>query len=317
MLVVNQKSGKGWSMYHADCIEFAKGLPDESVHYQVFSPPFVTLFTYSNSPRDMGNARNYADFFDQYRMLVSEQFRICMPGRLVSVHCMLLPTTLEHHGYIGLQDFRGDLIRSYQAAGFIFHSEVVIWKDPLIAATRTHSLGLAHKELVKDSSRSRQGIPDYVVTVRKPGDNPEPITHLPSGLSNYVGLEGDPRDQKHVDASRNKHGHKIWQRYASPVWFDIDPSDTLQFESARQNDDERHICPLQLQVIERCLTLWSNPGDVVLSPFAGIGSEGYVALRMGRKFIGCELKESYWKVACRNLEAIENADQTSFSLSAD
>lgn len=266
----------------------AQSLPDESVDFSIFSPPFASLYTYSNSPRDLGNVKNDAEFFAHYAFLIREQFRVMAAGRLVSIHCMLIPTSKERDGYIGLRDFRGDIIRAYQAAGFIYHSEVVIWKDPVTAMQRTKALGLLHKTIRKDSAMSRQGIPDYVVTMRKPGTNVKPIAH-----------EGDS-----FPVSR-------WQRYASPVWMDIDPSDTLQYRSAREHDDERHICPLQLGVIRRCVDLWSREGDTVWSPFMGIGSEGVVALEMGRRFIGAELKTSYFEQACRNLES---AKRTQLSL---
>jgi hypothetical protein len=201
-----------------------------------------------------------------------------MPGRLVSFHCMNLPTSKQHHGYIGIRDFRGDLIRLFQSHGFVFHSEVVIWKDPVTAMQRTKALGLLHKQLKKDSCMSRQGIPDYLVTMRKPGDNPARVTHTADDFP-----------------------VQLWQNYASPVWMDINPSETLQFRSAREHNDERHICPLQLEVIRRALKLWTNPGDTVFSPFAGIGSEGYCALQSLRKFVGAELKESYFRQACINL----------------
>lgn len=275
-----------FTAFHADTVDVARKLPGESVDYSVFSPPFASLYTYSNSPRDMGNVRTHAEFFEHFAFLISEQFRVMKPGRLVSVHCMLLPTTLARDGVIGLTDFRGEIIRAYQAAGFTYHSEVVIWKDPVTAMQRTHALGLLYKQLKADSGRSRQGIPDYVCTFRKPGVNPEPVTHSP---------EGFPVER--------------WQRFASPVWMDIDPSDTLQYRSAREHDDERHICPLQLGVIRRCIDLWSNPNDVVWSPFMGIGSEGVVALEMGRRFIGAELKESYFKQAVANLTHAENHQQ--------
>jgi DNA modification methylase len=199
---------------------------------------------------------------------------------------MLLPTSKQNDGFIGIRDFRGELIRKFNEAGFIFHSEVVIWKDPVTAMQRTKALGLLHKTIRKDSSMSRQGIPDYLVTMRKPGQNTEPIAHTPEEFP-----------------------VSLWQRYASPVWMDINPSDTLQYRSARDDKDEKHICPLQLEVIRRALKLWTNPGDTVLSPFAGIGSEGFVALQEGRKFIGAELKESYYRQACKNLEGIANPAQ--------
>lgn len=278
--------GEGWKIVLGDCVEAARDIPDNSVHYSVYSPPFESLYTYSNSPRDMGNSKDSEEFWNHYRFLIAEQFRAMMPGRLVSIHCMNLPTSKVRNGYIGLRDFRGEIIRSFEEAGFIYHSEVCIWKDPVTAMQRTKALGLLHKTIRKDSSMSRQGIADYLVTMRKPGSNPEFIAHTPAEFP-----------------------VELWQNYASPIWMDINPSETLQYRSAREHDDERHICPLQLGVIRRGIHLWSNHGDTVWSPFAGIGSEGFVALQMGRKFIGCELKHSYWLQAKKNLTSAysENA----------
>jgi DNA modification methylase len=274
------------AIYHGDSVEVLAELPSESVHYAIFSPPFASLYTYSNSERDLGNSRTLTEFFEHYRFIARELFRLLKPGRLLSFHCMNLPSTKERDGFIGVRDFRGDLIRVHQLDGFIFHSEVCIWKDPVTAMQRTKAIGLLYKQLRKDSSLSRQGIPDYLVTMRKPGENMERITKT---------HESFPVGQ--------------WQNYASPVWMDINPSDTLQRESAREDADERHICPLQLQVIERGIELWTNPGDVVLSPFAGIGSEGYVAVKNRRRFVGVELKESYYKQCVANLSAAQNAGQ--------
>jgi DNA modification methylase len=273
------KTSENWTLHLADCVELARELPSDSVHYSVYSPPFDSLYTYSNSERDLGNARSKDDFWEHYRFLIKEQFRVIMPGRLVSIHCMNLPTSKVRDGWIGIRDFRGEIILAFEDAGFIYHSEVCIWKDPVTAMQRTKALGLLHKTIRKDSAMARQGIPDYLVTMRKPGENPERIEHTP--------------EQFPV---------QLWQQYASPVWMDINPSDTLQYRSAREHNDERHICPLQLEVIRRAVKLWTNPGDIVWSPFAGIGSEGFVALEMGRKFIGSELKKSYWQQGCRNLD---------------
>lgn len=285
MNVLDQRIESQWAMYQSDCVDVVRGLPDASVHFSVFSPPFASLYTYSASPRDMGNCASHDEFFEQFRFLIPELLRVTKPGRLVSFHCMNLPTSKARDGVIGITDFRGALIRAFSECGWIFHSEVCIWKDPVTAMQRTKALGLLHKQIKKDSCMSRQGIPDFLVTMRKPGENPERVTHSGTGDDMPVGM---------------------WQRYASPVWMDIDPSDTLQFRSAREDDDERHICPLQLEVIRRALTLWSNPGDTILSPFGGIGSEGHVALSMGRRFIGAELKRSYYEQACRNLEAVSS-----------
>jgi hypothetical protein len=289
-------------MYHGDCCEVIKGIPDGGIDYTIFSPPFASLYTYSNSDRDMGNSRDYEQFWGHFSFLIHELARVTATGRLCSVHCMNLPTTITHHGEIGIRDFRGDIIRAFVADGFIYHSEVCIWKDPVTMMQRTKALGLLHKQLTKDSCMSRQGIPDYVCTFRKPGSNAKPVEGT---LKTFVG------DQSTFSNDGNM-SIDIWQRYASPVWMDINQSRTLQYRSARENEDERHICPLQLDVIERCLQLWSKKDDVVLSPFAGIGSEGYVAVETGRKFVGIELKQSYYEQACRNLVAAEeHANQVS------
>ena len=305
------EAGNGWELRLGDCVEAIKSVESDSVGFSVFSPPFASLYTYSNSPRDMGNCRTHSEFYAHFRFLVDELMRVTMPGRLVSFHCMNLPTSKARDGYIGISDFRGDLIRIFQDAGWIYHSEVVIWKDPVTAMQRTKALGLLHKTIVKDSSMSRQGIPDYLVTMRKPGVNPVPIK---GALSDYVGTNPpNPESLARWNRDEMRQSIDIWQRYASPVWMDVNPSRTLQKESAREDKDERHICPLQLDVIERALQLWSMPGDLVLSPFAGIGSEGYCSIRMGRKFVGFELKESYFKQAALNLKAAEQRPDDLFA----
>lgn len=286
--VLDQTISDRFAMYQGDCVEVLRGVPSGSIHYSIFSPPFASLYTYSASPRDMGNCSGGGQFIEGLRFLISELLRVTLPGRLLSFHCMLLPTSKLRNGYIGLTDFRGDLIRAFMSVGWIHHSEVVIWKDPVTAMQRTKALGLLHKQLKKDSCMSRQGIPDYLITMRAPGGNEEPVQHT---------NEDFPVD--------------LWQRYASPVWTDINPNETLQYRSARENEDERHICPLQLEVIRRALKLWTNPGDVVLSPFAGIGSEGYVAIQEGRRFVGVELKRSYYEQAARNLVEAERPNQPS------
>jgi len=295
--------GDNWILYHGDNVEVNKAIPDNSVHYRVFSPPFASLYTYSNSPRDMGNCADDNTFDSQYRFLIEQQHRTHKPGRLVSVHCMNLPTSKTRNGYIGIRDFRGDIIRMYQEAGFIYHSEVCIWKNPVTAMQRTKALGLLHKQVCKDSAMSRQGIPDYLVTFRKPGDNDEPVS---GELVEYYGTDKIP--------PHGKRSINVWQNYASPVWMDINPSDTLQYQSSRDNKDERHVCPLQLDVIRRGIQLWSNPGDVVMDDFNGIGSTGHVALEMGRKYIGIELKDSYFNAAKTNLQNTANHKQGQLSL---
>jgi DNA modification methylase len=278
MSCIDQVITDRYTAIHGDCIEALADLPDQCIGYSIFSPPFASLYTYSNSPRDMGNCRSDAEFFGHLDFLIAQLRRVMMPGRDVSFHCMLMPASKERDGYIGLKDFRGDLVRAFQKHGFIYHSEVTIWKDPVTAMQRTKALGLLHKSVRENAAMCRQGIPDYLVTMRTPGEQAQRVTH----------------DDYPVD---------LWQKVASPVWMDINPSDTLQYRSAREHDDERHICPLQLEVIRRGVQLWTNPGDIVLSPFMGIGSEGFVSLEMGRRFVGVELKKSYYDQAVRNLEA--------------
>lgn len=290
MKVLNQASGQNWSLYNGDSCEVLAGIPSDSIHYCITSIPFASLYTYSNSDRDMGNSRTYEEFAEHYKFLGAEWFRVMMPGRLVSIHCMNLPTSKERDVFIGIRDFRGDVIRWMQSLGFIYHSEVCIWKNPVTAMQRTKALGLLWKTIKKDSAMSRQGIPDFVCTFRKPGINPEPLNHAP---------EEYPVDHWQQVAS------PVWDEYAAPVWWDINQSATLQRNSARSEKDERHICPLQLPVIERCIELWSKKGEIVLDPFDGIGSTGYQALKMGRRHVGVELKDSYFQQAAQNLAAAE------------
>lgn len=284
--VIDQSITDRYALYNGDSAEILKGIPSNSIHYSIFSPPFASLYTYSNSERDLGNCRTTTEFYQQFKYIVDELYRVLMPGRLISFHCMDLPLSKERDGVIGLRDFRGELIKLFEESGFVLHSQVCIWKDPVTAMQRTKAIGLLHKQLKKDSCMSRQGIPDYLVTMRKVGENEEPVSHTNESFP--VG---------------------IWQRYASPVWMDINPSDTLQATSARDEKDERHICPLQLTVIRRALNLWTNPGDVVLTPFLGIGSEAYVALELGRKAIGIELKPSYYQQAVRNCAGVTAVEQ--------
>lgn len=294
--VINQISGEAWHIYNGDCVDVSEGIPDQSVGLSIFSPPFASLYTYSASDRDMGNCKSHDEFAKHFRFLIRQLYRVTMDGRLCCVHCMNLPMMKQHHGYIGIQDFRGGIIRAFESEGWIYHSEVCIWKDPVTAMQRTKALGLLHKQVVKDSCMSRQGVPDYVCTFRKPGTNTEPVE---GELDRFVG-------DKTTFSNNGRLSIDIWQKYASPVWMDINPSNTLQFRSARDNDDERHISPLQLEVIGRCLQLWSNPGDVVLDPFSGIGSTGWCAVQEERKYIGIELKESYYNASVKNMVQAEN-----------
>lgn len=286
--VIDKAISERYALYNGDSAEVLKGIPSDSIHYSIFSPPFASLYTYSNSERDLGNCRNTTEFYQQFKYIVDELYRVLMPGRLLSFHCMDLPLSKERDGIIGLRDFRGELIKLFEESGFVLHSQVCIWKDPVTAMQRTKAIGLLHKQLKKDSCMSRQGIPDYLVTMRKPGENPEPVSH-----------------------TNDTFPVAVWQKYASPVWDDINPSDTLQATSAREEKDERHICPLQLTVIRRALNLWSNKDDIVLTPFLGIGSESYVALEMGRRTIGIELKPSYYHQAVRNCASVVENEQSS------
>lgn len=286
MKVINQYISDRCALYNGDSCEVMQGLKDNSIDYSIFSPPFEDLYTYSDSPRDLGNCRNTEEFYEQFTFIVKQLFRITKPGRLVSFHCMDLPTTKSTDGFIGLRDFPGILIKLFQDCGFYYHSRVTIWKDPVVAMQRTKALGLLHKQIKKDSAMCRQGIADYIITMRKPGENPDPITHTNETFS--------------VDK---------WQNYASPVWEDIKQGNTLNRTSAREERDEKHICPLQLDVIERCVELWSAEGDVVFTPFLGIGSEAYQSLKMHRRAIGIELKESYFNQAVKNCQNAENAKE--------
>lgn len=279
------QSGESWEMRLGDCVEIAREMPAESVHFSIFSPPFSNLYIYSDSVRDMGNTLDDAEFMRSFGFLIDELFRVTIPGRLCAVHCKDLPRYMGRDGKAGLWDFPGSIIREFEAHGWQFHSRVTIWKDPVIEMQRTKNHGLLYKQLRKDSCSSRQGMADYIVVFRKWSDIeewPEPVEHT--------------REEFTLDQ---------WQEWASPVWTTIRQTHVLNVQQAREDKDEKHICPLQLDVIERCVTLWSNRGDTVLSPFAGIGSEGYVSVKLGRKFIGCELKRSYYETAIRNLLSVE------------
>lgn len=301
--------GDGWKLLLGDCVDVVKSIDDKSIHYSLFSPPFASLFTYSNSDRDMGNCKGKEDFLEHFHFLTKELYRVLMPGRLLSFHVMNLPSTISQDGFIGIKDLRGDLIRAFEKVGFIFHSEVCIWKDPLVQATRTKTLTLAHKQISKDASRCGQGFADYIITMRKQGDNPEPVSKG-RGFETYIGEMEEPKAIKTNNAKTNKYSHYVWQRYASPVWMDIRQTRVLNARNGRDQKDEKHMCPLQLDVIERCYELWTNEGDIVLSPFAGIGSEGYCAIKQNRKFIGIELKESYFNEAVKNLRIAETEKQS-------
>ena len=287
---LNQYQGKNFYLLNGDTTELIRNFPDNSMHFEIYSPPFSSLYTYSNSDRDLGNSKNDEEFFTHFHFITSELFRILKPGRIMAVHCMNLPTSKERDGFIGIKDFRGDLIREFQSAGFIYHSEVCIWKNPVTAMQRTKALGLLHKQLKKDSCMSRTGIPDYIVIMRKPGDNPEPVTHT---------------NETFPVSDWQEYASPIWEYDFSPCWWDIKQSVTLNVRMARESKDERHICPLQLPVIKRLLKMYTNEGDTVFTPFLGIGSEVYQSVLMNRKGIGIELKTSYFNCAVENCKAAE------------
>ncbi len=281
---LNEHSGKRFQAINGDCVDVLSQFPDDSIGFSVYSPPFGSLFVYSESAADMGNSTD-DEFAAHYRFLVNEKLRITKPGRLTAVHCSDLPMTKWKDGAVGIKDFSGDIIRAHEDAGWIYHGRRTIWKCPVVEMTRTKHVGLLYKQLQKDSSKSRGGMPDYLLTFIKPGDNPDPINHTPADF---------PLDQ--------------WQEWASPVWMTVKQSNVLNVRMAKDNNDERHLCPLQLDVIERALIMWSNPDDIVLSPFMGIGSEGVSSLKLDRRFVGVELKEGYWKQACRYLDAQDRQD---------
>lgn len=276
---LNQMSGENWTAINGDCVSVISQMPDNCIDFSVYSPPFGSLFVYSESAADMGNSTD-EEFAEHYGFLVREKFRVTKPGRLTAVHCSDLPMTKWREGHVGIKDFSGEIIKIHQDAGWILHSRRTIWKCPVVEMTRTKHVGLLYKQLKNDSAKSRGGMPDYLLTFVKPGENESPITHSESDF---------PVEQ--------------WQKWASPVWMDINQTNVLNVKAARSANDEKHLCPLQLDLIERALILWSNKGDTVLSPFMGIGSEGYQSLKLGRRFIGTELKPEYWRQACENLAA--------------
>lgn len=371
--VLDQIVTNDYAIYHGDCVDVMRGLPSDSIHYSIYSVPFRSIYTYSASPRDLGNTTSDTEFAEHYQYCIRETQRVLKPGRLVSVHCMNLPTSKARDGYIGLSDFRGEIIRThigndaaelYDASvklerrarmafgngegvrggrliesvetirqelrdhpgdnGFIYHSEATIWKDPVTAMQRTKALGLLHKQLKKDSCMSRQGIPDYLVTMRKPGENAEPVAntnesfpvkewqHMASPIWSDATF---PKEDWQTEMALLRTADGKWVT-PHDVWMDINPSDTLQYQSAREHKDERHVCPLQLEVIRRGVRMWSNRGDTVLSPFGGIGSEGHVSLEMGRRFVAAELKSSYFGQMGRNLAAVNRQPLLFASLNA-
>lgn len=299
--VKNQYIDENFTIYNADCIEVLATLPENSVDFSIFSPPYFSLFTYSSSIRDLGNCKNESEFLEHFSLVINGLKRVIKPGRLITVDCMNVPAMKERDGYIGLKDFRGDIIRAFQEQGFIFHSEHCVWKDPLIEAVRTKALGLMHKQLCKDSSMCRAGIPQYLLAFRKPGVNEKFISHS-DGLEYFSGDD---------EPTTGTLAHERWRRYASPVWMDIRQGNTLNARAAREQEDERHVCPMSLDIIERALQLWTNPGDIILDPFNGVGSSGYQSLKMKRRYLGIELKESYYNQAVKNLLSVNEQEKQS------
>lgn len=328
MKAINQVVTDDYAIYQGDSCELIKEIPDNSVHFSMESPPFEGLYKFSSSDRDISNSEG-EDFWFHYGVIISEKLRITKPGRLCAVHVMQLPRNKGRDGFVGMRDFRGEVVRAYEKAGWLNHSEVCIFKDPVIAQQRTKSIRLLHKQITKDSCMSGQGLADYVCVFRKPGENLEPVDGM---FDQWVGSDPDPDEDgwpsatsgHGIDISREGYDRHcasmqpdqkpwpfeqwvsvlVWQRYASPVWMDIRQTRTLQYRGARSEDDEIHVSPLQLDVIERCIDLWTNPGDVVFTPFLGIGSEVYAAVEMGRKGIGIELKDTYFQQAVKNISEL-------------
>ena len=290
---IDEAHGENWVLYHGDCVSVVRQLPDASIGFSIYSPPFSSLFVYSDYAADMGNSATDEEFRQHYGFLIAELTRVTKPGRLSAVHCSDLPYTKWKDGVIGIKDFSGDIIRAHEAHGWVLHSRVTIWRDPVVEMTRTKALGLLYKQLCKDSTRSRQGMADYLLVFRAPGENAEPVGHDKASF---------PVEQ--------------WQQWASPVWMDIRQGNTLNVTLARDGKDERHLCPLQLDLIERAVIMWSNPGDVVLSPFAGIGSEGFQSVKQRRRFVGVELKDSYFRHAIKHLQQAESNAMDLFAKSA-
>lgn len=316
----SMEQGDGWTLHHGDCVHAARRIESNSIGFSVYSPPFSNLYIYSDSEYDMGNSADDGQFMRHYSYLAEELHRITKPGRLTAIHCKDLPMYKGRDGAAGLRDFPGEIIKMYEEKGWQYHSRITIWKDPVIEMQRTKNHGLLYKQLCKDSAASRQGMADYIIVMRKwaEEDSWEPVTRGGGErFFDYVGSSYNAPQAKDWKRARNEVEQKrlysisVWQRYASPVWFDIDQTDVLNYKLAKEKNEERHICPLQLDVIQRCIELWSNPGDLIFSPFTGIGSEGVVSLKMGRRFVGAELKKSYFDIAKRNLlEAATPDSQT-------
>ncbi len=310
MAVIDQVSTDRFAAFNGDCCEVLPELPDASAHLCVYSPPFADLYNYSSSERDLSNCRDYDEFLTHYGFVVRETARVLVPGRVACVHCCDIPVPGQRDGY---RDFPGDIIRLHQAAGFTYHGRVCIWKEPLRVALRTRLQHLMHKNLVQDSTVSFPAGGDFVLLFKKRGDNPIPVAH-PTGLDHYAGGREVPEDLRRYKGERrqelNRLSQWIWRNYASSQWDDIRIDNVLPYRAARESDEEKHVCPLQLDTIERCVVMWTNPGETVLTPFMGVGSEVYTACKLGRRGVGIELKPSYFRQALENLSRIETgADQ--------
>ena len=310
MAVVAQEITDRYALYHGDCMEVMPSLPDGSIHLSVYSPPFAGLYHYSSSDRDLSNARDYDEFFRHYEFIVRELSRVTMPGRMTAVHCMDVPNSNTGKGDT-LKDFPGDIIRMHERNGWGYVARYHVWKEPLAVRNRTMTKALAHKSIVDDSSLCTVASADYLLVFRRKGDNPVPIAH-PTGLTEYAGSRQMPAELLPYKnwkgkQTENRFSHWIWRQYASAFWDDVRIDRVLPFKAARDVEDEKHVHPLQLDVIERIVTLWSNPGETVLTPFMGVGSEVYGAVRQGRRGIGVELKASYYRQACRNVAAAAKA----------
>jgi DNA modification methylase len=311
--VIQSASGKNWQIYNGDCVEVLQKLPDNSVGFSIDSPPFIGLYIYSDSPRDMGNCQTDEEFFQHYRYAIREAYRATIPGRLTAIHCKDLPAYFHRDGYSGLRDFPGEIIRAHEAEGWTYHSRITIWKCPVVERERTNNNGLLHKTVRRDRSQIRQGMADYLILMRKVSDgtlmSDEPVGS-DVGFTDYIGIpEADPRVKSSFHPSpfsrksiAENDSINIWRRYAEPVWWDINQQNVLNGKIAREDKDEKHICPLQMDVIRRAISIWSNPDDVVLTKFAGIGSEMVGAITEGRKALGIELKPEYFDQAVRNVK---------------
>jgi DNA modification methylase len=305
MAVKSQELAEQYALYLGDCMEVMPELSDGSVHLSVYSPPFGGLYHYSSSDRDLSNARDYVEFFELYGFVVAELARLTIPGRMTAVHCMDVPSGNSGKDY--LVDFPGDIIRLHHNHGFRYTARYSVWKEPLGVRNRTMAKNLAHKTVVDDASRCGNASADYVLVFRRDGENPIPLTH-PTGLLRYAGERNPPSDVLHYrgwdgNQIENKYSHWVWRQYASAFWDDVRIGRVVPYREAKDQEDEKHIHPLQLDVIERIVTLWSNPGEVVFTPFMGVGSEVYGAVQLGRRGVGVELKESYYRQAAKNCRA--------------